>query len=314
MSAADPRKAFADALMDLGDSNEKVLSVSCDSGSGSGMSPFAKKYPDRMIEIGISEQTGMDVAAGLAVNGFIPIISAIAPFISMRAYEQIRNDVGYSRTNVKIIGSSSGLSHSPAGSSHQANEDIALMRTVPNMVVLNPGDCFEVEMTLKKSVEHEGPVYIRMPRHPLEDIRPREGREFVIGKAEELIKGANLVIASGTVVNDAKAAVEKLNAEGADLGLINACCVWPLDADLILDRVKNAKLVVTVEEHSTVGGLGEAVASLLADALPRSPNVLKLGIAPGAANTGPYRDLIADYGLADGGIAASIRERLKKLG
>lgn len=305
---ADPRKAFADALLEIGEENEKVLSISCDSASGSGMTPFNKAYPDRYIEVGISEQTGVDIAAGLAVNGYVPVISAIAPFISMRAYEQVRNDVGYCHTNVKLIGSSSGLSHSSAGTTHQANEDIAVMRTVPNMVIVNPGDCYEVEMSLKKAVEHEGPVYIRMPRHSMEDILPREQRGFELGKAEEIYKGKLLVIASGTVVNDAKKAVERLRNNKIDCGLINVPTVEPLDTELLLSRMKNAKLVVTVEEHSTIGGLGDAVASLMAENLEKSPRLKKLGIAPGAKNTGSYRELMEVYGLTDIKIVESIKE------
>lgn len=309
----DPRKAFADALLEIGGQNDKVLSVSCDSASGSGMTPFNDKYPDRYIEVGISEQTGVDIAAGLAVNGFIPVISAIAPFISMRAYEQVRNDVGYCRTNVKLIGSSSGLSHSPAGSTHQANEDIALMRTVPNMVVVNPGDCYEVEMSLKKAVEYVGPVYIRMPRHSLEDILPREGRTFELGKAEEIFTGTVLVIATGTISNEAKQAVQRMRDQGMDCGLINVHTVQPLDEDILLARIREARLVITVEEHSTIGGLGDAVASLMTEKLQSSPRLKKLGIMPGAKNTGPYRELLEAYGLTDNKIKEAVEEAVKNL-
>ena len=304
---ADPRKAFAEALMEIGDKNEKVLSISCDSASGSGMTPFNTKYPDRYIEVGISEQTGIDIAAGLAVNGFIPVISAIAPFISMRAYEQVRDDVGYCNTNVKVIGSSSGLSHSPAGSTHQANEDIALMRTVPNMVVVNPGDCYEVKMALKKAIEYKGPVYIRMPRHDLKDILPEEERDFELGKAEEIYEGNVLVIASGTVVNDAKRAVEELRQEGWSCGLINVPTVQPLDEDVLLQHIRNARLVFTVEEHSTTGGLGEAVSAMMTEKLKSSPHLKKLGIQPGAKKTGPYRELLEAYGLTDNKIIESVK-------
>ncbi len=310
---ADPRKTFADTLLEIGGTNEKVLSVSCDSASGSGMTPFNNKYPERYIEVGISEQTGVDIAAGLAVNGFIPVISAIAPFISMRAYEQVRNDVGYCRTNVKLIGSSSGLSHSPAGTTHQANEDIALMRTVPNMVVVNPGDCYEVEMSLKKAVEYEGPVYIRMPRHALEDILPREERDFELGKAELIYTGSILVIASGTVVNDAKRAVEKMRENGLECGLVNVPTIHPLDEKIIVEQIKAARMVVTVEEHSTIGGLGDAIASLMTSNLEKSPKLKKLGIEPGAKNTGPYRELLEAYGLTDNKIKESVEKAVESL-
>ncbi|SCP98406.1 transketolase family protein [Anaerobium acetethylicum] len=311
MSITDPREAFAKALEEIGDNNDKVLAVSCDSASGSGYSPFISKYPDRYVEVGISEQTGVDISVGLAVNGFIPVISAIAPFLSMRAYEQVRNDVGYSNTNVKLIGSSSGLSHSPAGSSHQANEDMALMRTVPNMVVINPGDCYEIAMSLKKAVEYEGPVYIRMPRHPLEDILPIEERDFEIGKAEEICDGKSgiTVIASGTVSNEAKRAVEELNKEGISCGMINVHTVQPLDQEMILKHASKTKLMFTVEEHSIIGGLGDAVAATITQ-LEGAPRLVKLGILPGAVNTGPYRELLAAYGLTHEKIKESIKKEM----
>lgn len=312
MSKSDPRKAFATTFEQLGAENGRVLSVSCDSASGSGMTPFNNKFPDRYIEVGISEQTGIDVAVGLAVNGFVPVISAIAPFISMRAYEQVRNDVGYSQTNVKVVGSSSGLSHSPAGSSHQANEDIALMRTVPNMVILNPGDSYEVEMSLRKAVEHVGPVYIRMPRHAVEDVLPREKRSFEIGKGEEIYSGKNLVVASGTTAGEAKRAVETLRNEGFDIALLNLPTVFPLDEKKLLEMAKNARHVFTVEEHSTVGGLGDAVASCLVENMDAAPRLSKLGIPPGAINTGPYRELLEFYGISDNRIAETVRRILGK--
>jgi len=303
----NPRTTLANTLLEIGDQNEKLVTVSCDSALGSGLGPFSKKYPHRHVEVGISEQAGVDIAAGLAVSGFIPFLSVIAPFLGMRAYEQIRNDVGYANTNVKLNASSSGLSYATSGSSHQANEDIALMRTVPNMVILNPGDCYEVEMSLKKAVEYVGPVYIRMPRHPMEDLLPRETRDFQIGKAEDIYQGKTLVIASGTMAAEAKKAVEQLRGEGASCGLINVPCIWPLDGDLILKSAQSATRIVTVEEHSTIGGLGDAVLELLCTNMKATPQVTKIGIAPGAANTGPYRALLEDYGLTHDKLYVSIK-------
>jgi transketolase len=306
--ATDPRKDFSSALMELGESCDLVLAISCDSGSGSGMNDFKAAYPERYIEVGISEQNAMDVAAGLAISGFIPVISAIAPFISMRCYEQVRNDVGYSNTNVKIIGSSSGLSHAPAGSTHQANEDMALMRTVPNIVIFNPGDGYEVKMSLKKAVEHEGPVYIRMPRHKLDEIAPEAERNFQIGKAEVMSEGDIMVIASGTLVNEAKNAVNKLRGEGMSIGLIDVHTVKPLDEDVIIKYAKSSKMLISVEEHSVIGGLGGAVAECIAPVASSAPLHI-WGIACGAVNTGPYRELLADYGLTD----EKLYERIKAI-
>lgn len=275
------------------------------------MSPFKEKYPNRYLEVGICEQTGVDVAAGLAVNDYIPIISAIAPFISMRAYEQIRNDVGYSQTNVKVIGSSSGLSHSPAGSSHQANEDIALMRTVPNMVILNPGDGYEVEHSLRASVDYVGPVYIRMPRHATSDVLPSDSRSFALGRGEVILTGKDLVVSSGTVTGATKEALEMLRGEGIKLALLNMTTVAPLDEETLLAMAADARQVFTVEEHSTIGGLGDAVASCLTGYMASAPKVTKLGIPPGAINTGPYHELLDYYGLSSTRIAESIRRVLR---
>ena len=218
----DPRKVFSDTLVAIGKENSKVLAVSCDSASGSGMNDFIKEFPQRYVEIGISEQNAISVCAGLAEGGFIPVISAIAPFISMRCYEQIRNDIGYAKMNVKIIGSSSGLSHSTLGSSHQAVEDICLMRSIPNMTIINPGDAYEVEMALKEAIKHDGPVYIRMPRHGLEDIKDRAQRSFTIGVAEELTPIEKItIIASGTLVGEARKAVEILKTRQINAAVVN---------------------------------------------------------------------------------------------
>ncbi len=309
----DPRKAFSDALMEIGKENPRVLAVSCDSASGSGMSDFLKTYPERYVEVGISEQNAIDVSAGLAERGFIPVISAIAPFISMRCYEQVRNDVGYSKMNVKVIGSSSGLSHSTLGSSHQAVEDMCLMRSIPNMVILNPGDYYEVQMSLKKAVEYDGPVYIRMPRHAAEDVAPAEKRNFEIGKAEVLSRGSDVtLIATGTLVNEAQKAAEALKARGISAGVVNMCTVKPLDMDAVLSSYKNSRLLVTIEEHSVVGGLGGAVAEAIAPLKGGAPLQI-LGIAEGAVNVGPYRELLESYSLTGEKLADSVYQFYQKI-
>lgn len=310
MAANDPRKVFSAALLELGEKFPQMLAVSCDSAAGSGMGDFLKKYPDRIVEVGISEQNAISLCAGLAFEGFIPVVSAIAPFISMRCYEQIRNDVGYVDMNVKIIGSSSGLSHSQLGSSHQANEDMALMRTIPHMAVLNPGDAFEVEMALKKAVEHQGPVYIRMPRHPMEDIAPAQGRSFEIGKAEVLSEGEIMLIATGTMTAEAKKAAAMLSEQGIGAGLINVHTVRPLDAKTIIAFAKKSRLMVTVEEHSVLGGLGSAVAECISAETDTAP-LFRIGIQEGAFNTGPYRELLADYGLTSEKIADTVQKLCK---
>ena len=199
----NPRDVFGEVLLELGQENANIMAVSCDSGAGSGMNPFKKELPHQYLEVGINEQNAIGVCAGLAEGNSIPVVSAIAPFISMRAFEQVRNDLGYAKMNVKVIGSSSGLSHSALGSTHQAIEDMTLMRSVPNMVVLNPGDVFEVEMSLRAAVKHEGPVYIRMPRHEMAEPIEASKRRFEIGKGEYLMNtGDEIVIAVTGNINN----------------------------------------------------------------------------------------------------------------
>lgn len=293
----DPRKVFSTVLLQLGFENSKILSVSCDSASGSGMKDFIHEFPDRYVEIGISEQNAMGVCAGLAESGFIPIVSAIAPFISMRCYEQIRNDVGYANMNVKIIGSSSGLSHSTLGSSHQALEDIGLMRSVPNMTIINPGDAYEVEMALRVAVEHYGPVYIRMPRHAVEDIQDPFNRSFKLGVAEELEDGKDIMlIATGMMVREAQRASVLLKARGLNAGVINVHTIKPMDRKIIENACKSCKALFTIEEHSVTGGLGSAVVEAAAD-ISKDVPIHIMGIGEGACNIGPYRELLDSYVL-----------------
>ena len=293
----NPRLVLGETLASIAHENQRVLAVSCDSASGSGMKPFLDTFPDRYIEIGISEQNAIDVCVGLSLNGFIPVVSAIAPFISMRCYEQIRNDVGYSKTNVKIIGSSSGISQSQLGSSHMAVEDIAVMNSIPNLTIINPGDPFEVEMALRKSIEIEGPVYIRMIRHAVDDIAPRENRQFQLDKAEVLSDGEDIMLFStGVMTAEAIEAARLLNENGVSAGVVNFPVVKPLDAGIVFKYAKAVKHLVTIEEHSVTGGFGSIAAQALAAEKDTAPLHI-IGIPEGAVSTGPYRELLESYGL-----------------
>jgi transketolase len=308
----DPRKVFSRALVEIGRQNSKLLAVSCDSASGSGMLDFIREFPKRYVEIGISEQNAIDVCAGLAEGGFIPIVSAIAPFISMRCYEQIRNDIGYTKMNVKIIGSSSGLSHSTLGISHQAIEDICLMRSIPNMTIINPGDAYEVEMALKEAVKYDGPVYIRMPRHGLADIKDQVHRSFTIGVAEELAVGENLtIIASGTMVGEALKAVEMLKTRQISVGIVDFHTIKPLDTQMLAQLCQKNRMLFTVEEHSVVGGLGAAVSEFVVGQTKCIP-IRIFGIEEGSTNNGPYRELLADYALTGEKLADRITQFLNR--
>lgn len=293
----NPRDVFGKTLLELGKADKTVMAVSCDSGSGSGMDLFKKALPDQYLEVGISEQNAIGICAGLAEGGETPVVSAIAPFISMRCFEQIRNDLGYANMNVKVIGSSSGLSHCNLGSTHQAVEDIALLKTVPNMVIFNPGDGYEVEMSLRKAIECKGPVYIRMPRNAMEAPLEREKRHFEIGKGEIILdQGDEIVlVVSGTLSVDAQKAGKVLAEKGACIKVLNLTTVKPLDKKLLVNTYKKCRMMCTIEEHIITGGFGNSVVELLSD-YPGAP-IHIIGIQEGSTQTGPYRELLTDYGL-----------------
>lgn len=309
----DPRKTFGRVLVEIGRDNPRVLAVSCDSASGSGMADFIKTFPDRIVETGISEQNAIGVCAGLAERGFIPVVAAITPFITMRCYEQVRNDVGYAKANVKIVGSGGGLAYATLGSTHQAIEDLCLMRSIPNMTVLNPGDAYEVEMALRKAVEHPGPVYIRMPRHPSEYIVDPARRSFALGVAEELHHGEEVaLIATGTLVKEAQRAVEVLRVRGIKAGLVDVHTLKPLDVGTVRRVFRESRLVVTVEEHSVIGGLGSAVAEV-AVSLSGSAPLCIIGLPDGAAEVGPYRELLDHHGLTGEKLADRVVAEVRRL-
>ncbi len=304
----DPRKAFGETLLQLGRENKSIVAVSCDSASGGGMGDFFKTFPERSVEAGISEQNAVGICAAFAKQGMIPVLTVITPFITMRAYEQVRDDVGYMNTNVKLVGSGGGLAYSTLGSTHQAVEDVALMRTIPNMTILCPCDAYDVKQALKMAVETEGPVYIRMPRQPRE-VMAKE-RRVKPGRAEVLKDGKGIAIfAAGTMVEEALVAAEILKNYGIDAAVLGFLTVKPLDVETIKKYAGRAEAIVTVEEHSVTGGFGSAVAQSLADVIG-SPPVYIMGIPEGAKETGPYRELLDHYGLTGERIAENIR-RLK---
>lgn len=310
----NPRDVFGQVLLELGEKNKDIIAVSCDSGAGSGMAAFKKELPEQYLEVGISEQNAVGICAGLAEGGCIPVVSAIAPFMTMRCFEQIRNDIGYANMNVKIIGSSSGLSHSNLGSTHQAIEDIALLRTVPNMHIFNPGDGYEVEMVLRKAAACKGPAYIRMPRHSIEMPLPEEMRHFEIGKGEELLDTGNdaAILVTGTLSTEALKAGRTLTTKGYGVKVFNFPTVCPLDKQLILGLYRTCRMVCTVEEHVTTGGFGSSVAELLAEE-GRAVPIHIIGIRKGAVQTGPYEALLDEYGLSSAKLAMQIEAFIKNL-
>lgn len=308
----NPRETFGEALLELGKKDKNIMAVSCDSGAGSGMNPFKEALPDQYLEVGINEQNAIGVCAGLAEAGFIPVVSAIAPFISMRAFEQVRNDVAYAKMNVKIIGSSSGLSHCALGSTHQAIEDLALMRVLPNMVVLNPGDGYEVEIALREAINHVGPVYLRMPRHPMAEPLEVSQRSIKLGKGEVLLDaGDEIVIAvTGTLSTDGLLAGKALQEKGYGVKVLNFTTVKPLDVKLLKDAYQKANYLFTLEEHSEIGGFGGAVLEALGTIKHNAP-IHRFAIADGSVNTGPYRELLGAYGLTYEEVTKNILKEIK---
>ena len=303
----DPRKVFEQTFLEIGKENDKVLAVSCDSASGGGLSAFVNAFPDRYIEVGIAEQNAVGICAGMAMQGYIPVMVAITPFATMRCYEQIRDDVGYTNMNVKIVGSGGGLAYSTLGSTHEAIEDIALMRTIPHMTILVPGDGYEVDAAVRAAVSHEGPVYIRMPRQAREDITEEPSRNFKIGKAELLETGGDVaILACGTMVKEAQKAAELLRKDNIQAAVADFPTVCPLDEDMITELYKKCRMLVTVEEHSLVNGFGSAVADLIAPMKSGVP-LYKIGVREGSKQTGPYPELLEYYSLTGAKIAETIR-------
>jgi len=300
MCKKDPRKVFAKTF-------------SCDSASGAGMKEFIDNYPDRYVEAGISEQNAISVSAGLAMVGFVPVLAAITPFITMRAYEQVRNDIGYANMNVKLVGSGAGLAYSTLGSSHEAIEDISVIRTIPNIIILAPGDGYEVAQALKLAINHTGPVYIRMPRHSLEDICNEVNRNLEIGKSETLREGDDvLVLTYGTMVDETKKAASILEKKGIYIGIEEFMTVKPIDVGNLIKLCKQYKVIVTVEEHSKTGGFGSYVAELLSSSKDMGM-IHIIGIDEGSKKVGPYDEILDAYGLTGPNLATQIEEIYKTL-
>lgn len=313
MSLKDPRKVFEETFLQIGKENQNVLAVSCDSAKGAGMASFIKKFPQRYVEAGIGEQNAVGICAGLSRNGFIPVFAAITPFATMRCYEQIRDDIGYTGMNVKIIGSGGGLAYSTLGSTHEALEDVAVMRTIPHMTIFCPADGYEVAESLRQAIAINGPVYIRMPRQAKEDIASSDKRHFAVGKAELIHEGDKVaVFAAGPSVQEAQGAANLLTKKGIGTAVVDFTSIEPLDIKMIKQMYATHKMLVTVEEHSSVGGLGSAVADIVAELQGNCP-LYKLAVPKGAKQVGPYPEVVNYYGLSSQKIADFVEEHFLKL-
>ena len=300
------RESYGNALAELGATCENLVVLDADLAGATKTSIFKKAFPERHIDCGIAEGNMMAVAAGLATTGKVPFASSFAMFAAGRAFEQVRNSIGYPHLNVKIGATHAGISVGEDGATHQCNEDIALMRTIPGMVVLNPSDDIEARAAVKAAYEYEGPVYLRFGRLAVPVINDNEDYKFEIGKGVVLREGTDLtIVATGLEVAESLEAAEKLAADGISAKVINIHTIKPLDEELIIAAAKETGKVVTVEEHSVIGGLGSAVCDVLAEKAPTK--VLKIGVNDMFGESGPAKVLLAKYELDANGIYNKIK-------
>ena len=304
------RESYGNALVELGAEHDNLIVLDADLAAATKTGVFKKAYPDRHIDCGIAECNMMGIAAGLSTTGIVPFASTFAMFAAGRAFEQVRNSIGYPHLNVKIGATHAGISVGEDGATHQCNEDIALMRTIPGMVILNPADDVEAKACVKAAYEYNGPVYLRFGRLAVPVINDREDYKFEIGKGVVLREGKDVtIVATGLCVSSALEAAEKLAADGIDAKIINIHTIKPLDEELIVAAAKETGKVVTVEEHSVIGGLGSAVCDALAEKCPVP--VKKIGVQDVFGESGPAAALLAKYKLDGEGVYEQVKEFCK---
>ena len=306
----DPRKEFGKSVTNLAAENDKIVVFSADSGKSSGFGAFIDQYPERYFECGIMEQGSVGMAAGMATAGKIPVFCAIAPFATARPYEMVRNDVGYMRQNVKIVGRNCGLTYSDLGVTHQSLDDFGLMRLIPGMVILAPQDTVEADEAVKAMIRDEGPVYMRIGNPKIPQLFER--KPFEIGKGSVLQTGEDVTILStGSMTKNVLEANEFLKTSGTSAQIIGMPTVFPLDEKLIRTAAKKTKRLVTVEEHYVNGGFGSIVTEAVSDMA--DVTVKRIGVPNIYATTSSnYQELLANYKLDGKGIAETILEYLGK--
>ena len=300
------RESYGNALVEMGAIYDNLVVLDADLAAATKTGIFKKAYPERHIDCGIAECNMVGVAAGLAATGKIPFVSSFAMFAAGRAFEQVRNSVGYPKLNVKIGATHAGISVGEDGATHQCNEDIALMRTIPGMVVINPSDDVEARAAVKAAIEHQGPVYLRFGRLATPVINDRSDYKFELGKGVVLREGKDVtIIATGLCVAESLAAADMLEKDGISAKVIIIHTIKPLDEELVIAAAKETGKVVTVEEHSVIGGLGSAVCDCLSEKCPTK--VLKVGVNDTFGESGPAVQLIHKYGLDAEGIYTKVK-------
>ena len=291
------RQSYGEALKELGAAHPDVVVLDADLANATKTEIFKKAFPDRHFDCGIAESDMMCVAAGLATTGYVPFASSFAMFAAGRAFEQVRNSIGYPHLNVKIGATHGGISVGEDGASHQCCEDFALMRSIPGMVVMSPSDDVEAKAAVKAAYEHQGPVYLRFGRLAVPVFHDEATFKFEIGKGEVLQEGTDVaILANGLLVNEAIEAGKALAEAGINARIINLCTIKPLDEDLVLKAARECGKVITCEEHSVIGGLGEAVCALLSEKCPTP--VRRIGVNDEFGHSGPAAALLKQFGLS----------------
>ena len=305
------RESYGNALAELGAEFDNLVVLDADLAAATKTGIFKKAFPERHIDCGIAECNMMGIAAGLATTGKVPFASSFAMFAAGRAFEQVRNSIGYPHLNVKIGATHAGISVGEDGATHQCNEDIALMRTIPGMVVMCPADDVEAKAAVRAAVEYDGPVYIRFGRAAVPVINDTPDYKFEIGKGTVVREGTDVtIVATGICVDSALGAAEKLAAEGISAEVINICTIKPLDEDIIIKSAKKTGKVVTAEEHSVIGGLGSAVCDALCKSYPTP--VYKIGMQDCFGESGSAAALVQKYKLDAQGVYEQVKEFVNK--
>ncbi|MDD4850466.1 MAG: transketolase family protein [Gemmiger sp.] len=305
------RDSYGNALVELANAGaDDLIVLDADLAAATKTSIFRKQYPTRHFDCGIAEANMMDVAAGMSTFGYVPFVSTFAMFAAGRAFEQVRNTIGYPHLNVKIGATHGGLSVGEDGASHQCCEDFALMRAIPGMTVICPADDVEARAAVKAAYEMKGPVYMRFGRLALPVFHDEENYQFTIGKGETLTDGFDIaIIATGLMTGEALKAAVTLKKQGISARVINMPTIKPLDEELVIRAAKECLKVITVEEHSIIGGLGEAVCSVLSEKLPTP--VRRIGVMDKFGHSGPAWEVLKDYGLSAENIIANVNDMLK---
>ena len=304
------RESYGNALAELGDKYKDLVVLDADLAAATKTGIFKKKFPDRFFDCGIAESNMMSVAAGIAATGKIPFASTFAMFAAGRAFEQVRNSIGYPHLNVKIGATHAGISVGEDGATHQCNEDIALMRTIPGMTVINPADDVEARAAVEAAILHQGPVYMRFGRLAAPVFNDPDTYKFELGKGVQIREGKDIAIfATGLMVAEAIEAAKVLADKGIDAAVINIHTIKPIDEEIIIKNAARCGLVLTVEEHSIIGGLGSTVADVLSQNCPTK--LVKIGVNDEFGHSGPAVDLLRQFGLCADNIIAKAEAAVK---